>query len=235
MRNEASKTRTLDIAFVVNAELLRRLAEILGETSHELEYTAKFSNGTSVRYDDIEEVIGQPNSDQRSIVSVIAGTGDEKSKSAYVVLKRTDSPSVEYTINGSQRDVIYFADQLDDWVGAIREWYSPFFSSPSGVSGAGTILLFVVVMLPLYAWEHLSRFSGSLGKGGSYQWVALPILLAMWVTEYYVLQLFPRGTFAIGRGEKNHRFVVYFRNTVLVGLILSVVGGILANWITNHV
>lgn len=39
MKNEASKTRTLDIAFVIDAENLRRLAVILGETSDKLEYT----------------------------------------------------------------------------------------------------------------------------------------------------------------------------------------------------
>src|SRR5258707_11603388 len=128
-RNEASKTRTLDIAFVVNADLLRRLATILGETSDKLEYTVKFSDGTSVHYHDIEEVIGQPNSKERSIVSLIAGPADERVRSAYVNLKKNGSPSVEYTINGTQRDVIYFADQLDDWVSAVRQWYSPFFST----------------------------------------------------------------------------------------------------------
>ena len=129
MKNEASKTRSLDIAFVVTPDLLKRLAVILGETSDTLEYTAKFSDGTSVHYNKIEDVIGQPNSDERSIVSLIAGTADETVKSAYVNPKKNDSPSLEYTINGAQRDVIYFADQLDDWVAATRQWYSPFFSS----------------------------------------------------------------------------------------------------------
>jgi hypothetical protein len=39
----------------VNAEVLRRLAEILGETSHELEYGVKFSDGANIRSDDIEK------------------------------------------------------------------------------------------------------------------------------------------------------------------------------------
>jgi hypothetical protein len=50
---------------------------------------------------DIEEVIKQPNSDERSIVSLIAGTADKKAKSAYVVLRKVDSPSLEYTISGN--------------------------------------------------------------------------------------------------------------------------------------
>src|SRR6266568_6292387 len=179
MKNEASKTRSLDIAFVVTPDLHKRLAVILGETSDTLEYTAKFSDGTSVHYNKIEDVIGQPNSDERSIVSLIAGTADETVKSAYVNLKKNDSPSLEYTINGAQRDVIYFADKLDDWVAATRQWYSPFFSSEKGLSGAGLVLAAVAFILPIYAWEHISRLSGALAKGGSYQWIALPAMIAM--------------------------------------------------------
>src|SRR5258708_7226897 len=163
MKNEASKTRSLDIAFVVTPDLLQRLAVILGETSDTLEYTAKFSDGTSVHYNKIEDVIGQTNSDKRSIVSLISGTADETIKSAYVNLKKNDSPSLEYTINGAQRDVIYFADQLDDWVAATRQWYSPFFSSEKSASGAGLVLFLALLLLPIYAWEHISRLSVALG------------------------------------------------------------------------
>ena len=167
-------------------------------------------------------MIEQPNSDERSIVSLIAGTADETVRSAYVNLKKNDSPSLEYTINGAQRDVIYFADQLDDWVAATRQWYSPFFSGPSNASGAGIILFVVTVSLPLYAWDHISRLSGALGKGGSYQWVALPAIALMGVAEYWILKLFPRGTFAIGQGEKRHQFFMYLRRTVIFGTVLSI-------------
>ncbi len=234
MKNEASKTRSLDIAFVVTPDLLKRLAVILGETSKTLEFTVKFSDGTSVHYDKIDDVIGQPNSDERSIVSLIAGTADETLKSAYVNLKKNGSPSLEYTINGAQRDVIYFADQLDDWVAATRQWYSPFFSSEKGISGAGLVLLGVVFFLPIYGWEHISRLSGALGKTGTYQWIGLPAIALMGVAEYWVLKLFPRGTFAIGQGERRHQFFVYLRRTVIFGTVLSVLVRALWTWFTKH-
>ena len=234
MKNEASKTRSLDIAFVVTPDLLKRLAVILAETSDTLEYTAKFSDGTSVHYDKIEDVIGQPNSDERSIISLIAGTADEAVKSAYVNLKKNDSPSLEYTINGAQRDVIYFADQLDDWVAATRQWYSPFFSGPSNTSGAGMVLVLIAFFLPLYAWDHIARLSAALGKNGSYQWIALPAIALMAVAEYWILKLFPRGTFAIGQGERRHQFFIYLRRTVIVGTLISVLVRVLWTLFTKH-
>jgi hypothetical protein len=232
-KNEASKTRTLDIAFVIDAEHLRRLAVILGETSDKLEYTVTYSDGTNVHYGDIEEIIGQPNSKERSIVSLIAGTADERFKSAFVNLKKDGSPSLEYTVHGSQRDVIYFANQLDDWVASVRQWYSPFISSEKG-SPASLALGVACFFLPIYAWDRISKLYSGFERGGSYQWIALPALAAMGVTEYYVLRLFPRGAFAVGHGKQQNRFNIYLRNTVLVGLVLSVIAGVIANWITKR-
>ena len=242
MKNQASKTRTLDIAFVVNRDLLRRLAAILSETSNTLEYTVKYSDGTSVHYPKIEDVIGQPNSKERSIVSLIAGPADERAKSAYVSLKKNGSPSLEYTINGTQRDVVYFADQLDDWVSAVRQWYSPFFSSDTvgalnmpTFSGAGAVLFIVAIFLPIYVWGRVSPiFLPNAPNGDWRSWVQLLALVAMWATEYYLFKLFPRGVFAIGRGEKQHQFVVFVRNAVLIGLAVSVAASFFVNWISKH-
>src|SRR6266853_432903 len=123
MKNEASKTRSLKIAFVVNADHLRHLARVLGKVFEQVEYTLGFSDGTNVRYADVEEVINQPNSGEHSITSLIAGTPEEKTlddirympisagpgvpstkvaegppPTAYVTLRKTnpaESPSVE--------------------------------------------------------------------------------------------------------------------------------------------
>jgi len=228
MEYPASKTRSLDIAFVVNAKLLGDLAAILGETANQLEYTAKFSDGTSVRYTKIEEVIGQPNSGKRSIVSLIAGPAERTAKSAFVNLSNKPyTTSLEYTINGTQRDVIYFADKLDDWVATIRQWYSPlFFWSGLIPFVLGVFLPFCVAILAAKLHPYIS-----VGKGIALIVVAI---IATGIAELCIFRLFPRGTFAIGHGEKRHQFFTYARNTVLVGLALSVIGGVVANWLTRR-
>jgi hypothetical protein len=234
MKNEASKTRSLNIAFVVTPDLLKRLAVILGETSYNLEYTAKFSDGTSVRYDKIEDVIGQPNSDERSILSLIAGTADESFKSAYVNLKKKDLPSLEYTINGTQRDVIYFADKLDDWIAAGRQWYSPFVFPQAGLFGPALLLLVLAAGWPIFVFKYSSLRPGLFGQGGAYEWVGVLAMFVVWIVEYFVFQLFPRVTFAIGQGERRHQFFIYVRRTVLFGTGLSVVVRLLWVWIARH-
>jgi hypothetical protein len=71
----------------------------------------------------------------------------------------------------------------------------------------------------------------SVGTG-----LALVIIavVAVVIGEFYALKLFPHGTFAIGHGEKRHQVFTYLRNGVLVGLGLSVMGGVIANWITRR-
>src|SRR5215469_16564104 len=73
MENKASKTRSSNIAFVMDAALLARLVTILREAGDSLEYTVKFSDGTSVQYSNEQEILDQPNSTRRAITSLIAG------------------------------------------------------------------------------------------------------------------------------------------------------------------
>lgn len=156
MKNEASKTRSLKIAFVVNAEHLRRLATVLSEASKQLEFTVGFSDGTNVRYNDVEDIIKLPNSSEHSITSLIAGTQEEGNQTAYVTLRKPgrESPSLEYTLTGPQRNVVYLGAQLDDWVAAIRQWYSVGHSSEM----ARLILVVAAVFGPLVAWGYAFQF-----------------------------------------------------------------------------
>ena len=48
LENRASKNRSLNIAFVLTPDLLKRSAVILREASERLEFTVKFADGTSV-------------------------------------------------------------------------------------------------------------------------------------------------------------------------------------------
>ncbi len=231
MENRASKNRSANIAFVLTPDLLRRLAVTLREASEQLEFTVKFSDGVSVNYTNVEEIIEQPNSEHRSIVGLIAGTTGEGTPSVNVVLKSKfasgEEPSIEYTLTGPQRSVIYLADQLDNWVMGTRQWYSRAFSPPLAIS-----LVFGAFFLPLYIWSHISHYF--LVTKGLPSSVGLVAFGLMWAAEYYIFTLFPRGTFAIGKGAAHHQFLNSVRWGVLVGLIVSFVGSVVANLLTSH-
>lgn len=231
MRNEASKTRSLKIAFVVNADNLRRLNTVLSEASKQLEYTVGFSDGTSVRYGDVEDIIKLPNSAEHSITSLIAGTPEEGNQSAFVTLRKSgpESPSLEYTLNGQQRNVVYLGAQLDDWVAAIRQWYSV----GRSFEAAGAFFALIVLLAPIFAWGYLFQFLFPQALR-TLSWVKSLAIVLLYVAEFGIFKLFPRGTFAIGRVAARHEFLVWVRRGVLAALAVSVIAGVIANLITRH-
>jgi len=231
MKNEASKTRSLKIAFVVNVDHLRRLDTVLGEVSKQRDYTVGFSDGTSVHYSDVEDIIKLPNSKEHSITSLIAGTPEEGNQTAFVTLRKSDpeSPTVEYTLGGPQRNVVYLGAQLDDWVAAIRQWYSFGRSSQS----AGAVLAITVLLGPLFVWDKVFQFLLP-ATVRTLSWVNLFAIVLLYVAEFGIFKLFPRGTFAIGRGATQDQFLAALRLIVIVTLPLSILAGVIANLMTRH-
>ena len=152
MQNDATKVRSQDAAFIIDADLLRRVEVVLGELKGDLEYNVQFSDGTTVKFPKARHVIDQPNSSDRRIVSIISGVEGKNGHSAYLTMRQNASPAIEYTVTGPQRDVIYFAAKLDELVAASRQWYSSLFSSNFGV-----ILALVAIFGPLASWDTLYR------------------------------------------------------------------------------
>ena len=216
MENETSKTRSLNVGFLVDAESLTNLEGLLQEVKGALEFKVRFSDGSTVKYSDAEEILKQPNSQKRLIVSIIASVEGNHGQAASITLRENPEPSIEYTINGPQRNVIYFSDKLDDWIQSCRQWYSGLFSSSGQL-----IKVIGGIALALYCANLISKkFPESTG---------LPALTAVAVgmAEFYLLKLFPRGTFAVGYGQRRDDLFSKIRNGVLLALGVSVLAEVL--------
>jgi hypothetical protein len=227
MQNDATKTRSLNVGFIVDADFLRRVENVLSELKAAPEYNVQFSDGTTVTFPSVEDIIKQPNARERCIVSIIAGVEGRNAHSAYLTMRDNPPPSIEYTVKGPQRDVIYFAAKLDELVAASQHWYSWFFSRPAEV-----ILGFGALIAPLIFWDTLYRhfFVELAKKGKPPGWLSLSALVVMYIAVVGVYKLFPRGTFAIGHGLNRHKQIAGVRNTVLGAFVIA----ILVEWIMRH-
>ena len=228
---QTAKTRPLDIAFVLEADSLRHLATVLGESGRYLEYTVKLADGTSVRYPDIEEVIKQPNLRENAIVSLIAGTPTEDFQSAYVVLRKDPAPTVEYTVNGPQQKVVYLAYKLDQWVATIQQWHSRFY-----LSGYAGVALLVAIAAPILLWNGVvSHFFPNVPKDSTpYPWQKSVWIVGMWVLEGFATKLFPKATFAVGQGAKRYETVKKVRVALFYAIPSAVILSLIAAWIHDH-
>lgn len=223
MENEASKTRSLNIAFLVDAQDLRGLEALLKEFKGSLDYKVKFSDGSTVRYEDVEDVVSQT----RQIVSVIASAEGHGRQSTFLTMRIEPQPSVEYTVNGPQRNVIYFAEKLDDWIASTRQWYSAFYST--NLNFIPAISAFI---LPFLATAWVGK--ALPWKVGATSPLPLVVLIAVAVAEYWMFKMFPRGTFAIGFGIRKERWRAALRVSLAGAFVVSFIAGVFANFVTRH-
>jgi len=67
-------------------------------------------------------------------------------------------------------------------------------------------------------------------KGKAPGWLSLAALTVMYLIEYGVYKLFPRGTFAVGQGLTRHKELSVLR----VGVVGAFMVSIVADWVLRH-
>jgi hypothetical protein len=187
MENETSKTRSLKTAFLLDPESLRRLQALLAEADGATEYRVKFDDGSTVKYDLVDEVIGQRNAGKKFIVGLITGAGGQ-GRSISLTMRGDPEPSVEYTMSGVQRDVVYFSDKLDDWIASCTQWYSLFYTSSLGI-----LLALGLIALPIFSAGRVAAVFSPKGNDW-HSYLSGATLVAVSFAEYWALKLFPRAT-----------------------------------------
>ena len=225
MENETSKTRSLKAAFLLDSTSFRSLHTLLSEMhGRPVEYRVKFSDGSTIKYGDVEEIIDQPNAGTRCIVGLIT-TVEGDGRSLSLTMRGEPEPSVEYTLTGVQRDVGYFADKLDVWIASCTQWYSPFYTSSLGV-----LLAIGVFALPIFL---ASRVAAVFSPKGSdwHSYLSGATLVGVSVAEYFALKLFPRATFAVGYGARRNQLF----DVIRVSVLLAIAVALLREWLMHHI
>jgi hypothetical protein len=222
MQNETSKTRSLKVAFLLDPESIRRLHALLVEINGPIEYRVKFDDGTTIKYD-MDEIIGQPNAGNKFIIGILTSvTGEGRSIS--LTMRGDPEPSVEYTMNGIQQDVVYFADKLDTWIASCTQWYSPFYASSIGI-----LLVIGLFALPIFLAGRVAAVFSPKGSDW-HSYLSGATLIGTAVAEYWILKLFPRATFAIGHGARRNQLFGVIRVSVLLAIAVALV----REWLVHH-
>jgi hypothetical protein len=224
MENDTSKNRQLKVAFLLDPDDLRNLQTLSSEIQGAIEYRVKFSDGSTIRYGDVDEIITQSNAGEKFIVAVTVSVDGESGRSLFLTMRGAPEPSVEYILAGTQRDVGYFSDKLDDWIASCTQWYSPFYASNLGV-----LLALGLFSLPIFFAGRVAKVFPP-GKGDWHSYLSGVTLFGGWVVEYWVLKLFPRATFAIGYGAKREKFF----NVIRVSVLLAIAVALLREWLGRH-
>ena len=233
------KNKDLRLGFVVDSYALERLASILGSANNKMDFSVYLADGTSYEFNNIKDVLNLQNSKNRPIKKISVETPFQDGTRATVSFRGDNIlDTIGYNLTGEEKDVLYLADKLDEWIGSIKPWYSriatvDFVSFLSGsllVVFAAVILITGIVMLirgDFFTPMSESKEDSPTGFIYVFFFVFLSgiVLLANIIRS----KIFPVATFAIGDGIQRHHQLKRWRELLGAVFILSV----LANVITS--
>jgi hypothetical protein len=234
------KNRELQLAFVVDARFLRDLDGFLQRIADDRAYVILLSDSSSNDYASVDDLLGFPNTRARRILELSAAT-DSRPGGLSAAIRFSDKGTVEYKIEGEEKDVLHNSRVLEDLISPIRQWYSSVarfnFWSPlvGAYVGAVTALLLGVLLAALFEPELLTARLAPMRVSARVVVFALAVLFVVPPVLNGLRSLvLPRAEFAIGQGEDRHNTTVLWRRTVLgTGIITSVAAGLLVALLTK--
>jgi hypothetical protein len=167
-----SKSRSLNLAFVLDAQALDRITNLLTNKvlkrielderrfKKEIEYEAELSDGTTKSKLSIEDLLDLPNSPTRQIKQILIHTpyAAEELQATVWFGNKTLSP-VYYTLRGDEETVESLSSNLEDEIAGVRQWYTPLTSDRVFIMNmvyAGVLVLFLLVQVLF--WFHLGPY-----------------------------------------------------------------------------
>lgn len=155
-------------------------------------------------------------------------------------MKDDTSCPVSYDLSGDYEQVITLADRLNERLPGLKQWYSPL--TRYSVFGILAVAC-VVVFFSAYALAAVDYFypdfltgeesektdTGLTGLVGVLFFLTAGACLLL---DWFRKKLFPVGTFAIGQGLDRHSRLSNIRYTVLTGVVLAFVVGVLVNYVS---
>lgn len=237
------KNKELRLGFVVDSSALGRLESILGSADNKMELSVYLADGTSYEFNNIKDVLNLQNSKNRPIKRIHVETFFQDGARATVSFRDHDLlDTIEYNLTGEEKDVLYLADKLDEWIGSIKPWYSRIatvdfvlflFGSIVVVFAAMILITGIVMLIRGDFFTPVSESDEGLPTGTGFMIIFFFVLssgIAM-LANIIRSKIFPVAIFAIGDGVQRHRQLERWREMVGGGFILSILASIFAGLI----
>lgn len=224
---QAKKDITYSRAFVLDAPALQKLDEIVIKDSGAVSYEVRLSDGTVLEPANLDDVLSLPNPETRQIRRITV-SGPYRAPLHINLSVQDDSfdDTVNVSIRGEEKEVVFVSRELDDWVASISKDYG-FIS----ITSTKTIL----VQMSMVAAGFLLFGIPSDRHWGAKSQVVATIMGAVLIFMAFCRTLFrrwvfPIAIFAIGDGvrrrkiyeSRQNRFTLWAIGGVIVAFALSV-------------
>jgi len=239
MPSETSKSKAFKIAYFLDPKGFERIVKILNDVSKDLEISIGCNDGSSIKFSSPNELLEFTNSESRCIQTVTLATPWGKKPHIYVRFRSTKySSPVEYEISGDDKTVFYYSGKLDECVSTFRLWYTPIaFLDFTNLLLGFAFAAFIGIVL----WAFFSLLRSDLSQSMKEEITQRDIFiqLGLWLAygSLFVIEaaanlfrnrLFPIANFSISDGLNRFNSLEFWRRTLGVGFILSIIASLVA-------
>ena len=239
-----SKSQVYENAFLFDETIIKRVNDFVSQNNGKIRITVECSDNSKFNTDSIDELISYANTSKRQITHVSFSSTlsiEEKDDISFRLWFSSQKyiSSIRQEISGNEKSAFYVFDALEEIIISARQWFWPIRRLDFFL--VGVYLLFGLIIFSLF--YTLYRYTaGQINldepvvttyRSTLNQFVAILIIVGMpfigWLLDLVIGFLFPKATFAIGDGIKRMKNLGYFRSTVIGGILISVMAGIILN------
>jgi hypothetical protein len=230
---KVSREARLTSPFVLTVSELERVRRYF-DASHDLIIKITCDDEIVREFNSTDELAEYENLPSRAINSIgINVFQNDGERVAFIHFGVAPRKNITVKLKGEERDVLALSEFIDARLPAMRPWYGfmvmfdwkGMLISWLVVMGIYSLIMLFLKKLPLAVTDNITAaiviYVISL---------VLTLLVVSKLWSAILDKLFPPGVFAIGQGEKRHHDYDIYRQLIVIGIIIEVVGGIITNY-----
>jgi hypothetical protein len=230
----ATRNQHLTAPLVVQPHDLSLLNDALLLALREAEFLVECADGIDRDFHDIASLLAYDNPPSKRATGIVVKASRRLSNRFWLKLDSTPN-NVFVSIEGDEQTVVALSELVDDRLASMRPWYGPLARTDFVMYGLALMLMASFAIL----------FVGSLGFFTGASTVSSQPSASATSAGYLIVfsvaagvmglgsvlnrlrsRLFPLASFVIGHGAERHRRLEMWRQTVVIGSVVSLATGL---------
>lgn len=233
----ASKDIHFSRPFVMTPDDLTKLGDIIESFSTIRSIKLSCADKADREFYSIADLLKFENPPNKAITALrILTTSKGKDLTSLYLRLDTDSMrNINYSIEGEEPAVLDFLDKFEERLSAMKPWYA--LVADTGFKGiiVPALIGWVALMVITNAGVRFAVSKSWLAeKTYSYTQLLTAIVIMLVIGTFIQIiiiklrgSMFPNGVFALGQGMKRHQDKEIYRQVVIFGFAIEIIGGII--------
>ncbi len=227
------------MAFAAEADDLRLLSEAFEKHVGPVEIQAECADSLTRHFPSVSSLAEYENPPAAQICALrITARSRELSSRAHISLGNASSSNIYIGIEAEEGACVALNTDIGNRLEAMRPWYSPlwrfdFVNVFYIITWVPILLLLGAVGLGMIRLGQSQNSASNADTGRGVLIGIAPVVLGI-VVNATRGRLFPIASFLVGQGKKRDRNIELARNLLAIGLVVSILGSLVATWLLTR-